>query len=82
MNGASFETSRVSRRLQLVLDILAHGLRVAPGAAGDGRNRHTLSMQLEDHHQLSKSNDRRLLVQEDMAPMAARFILAGLAMPE
>ena len=33
----------------------------------------TLSMQLEDRHQLSKSNHRRLLVQEDMALMAARF---------
>ena len=59
-------TRSICRRLDPTLNILAHGLRVAPGAAGDGGDRHALSMQLEDHHQLSKSNHRRLLDHEDI----------------
>ena len=51
----------VGRRLDAALDIFAYGLWIAPRPAGDGGDRYALSMQLQNHHQLSQSNHRRLL---------------------
>lgn len=51
------------RRLDAALDILSHGLRIAPRPPGYGGDRDALSIQLENHHQLSKSNHRRPLAQ-------------------
>src|SRR5918994_3680026 len=56
-------TRPVDRRLDAALDIFAHGLRVAPRPPGDGGDRDALSMQFQNHHQLSKSNHRRPLAQ-------------------
>ena len=59
-------TRPVDRRLNAALDVFAHGLRVTSRAPGNSGDRHALSMQFQDHHQLSKSDHRRLPRVEDM----------------
>jgi hypothetical protein len=53
-------TRPIRRSLDAALDVFADGLWVTPRASGNGGDRNALAMQFQDHHQLSKSNHRRL----------------------
>ena len=48
----------IDRRLQAAGDELAHRLAVEPGVPGDRRHAGALPMQIQDHHNLPKSDHR------------------------